>query len=563
MSNGIKIDLPFTPTTPTPIDTRTVVETIAERNAIDATSLYEGLEVYVKEDKTKYRYNGTDWKDAGSGGGSVIDDTQIGTNTTYSSEKIYNLVSQATGGRAVIDDTTISSATVFSSEKINADYVSKINLEGLVSNNGFIKNTVDNLINYYNKTESYSKDEVNNIIGNLNKLDAQIVASLPTENISTSTIYLIEAEPTGSGIYNQYMHINNEWASLGSTAIDLTEYVKNTDLATVATSGSYNDLEDTPTIPAKVSQLNNDSGFTTIDDSSETATTTTLSANKINSMINDKLDAGKVQTTTGSETNDSVYCSKLTKDELDKKANDDEVVKKTDISTTIDSTSTDDKVPSAKTINTELDKINNNLGEKADVNKVAKKIYIKDVSSEDARTLIQNHWNEFDRFEFYNLRIDTAKWAWNAEIYAHTQEYGTVLLMSYGSDVPTVFYGKLYNSVWTWKEFATVDNVKDVGVTTITPVNGAITGTIEYTVNKGICYVSLFNVKSTINDNDLSISTTMPKPAINSSSAIVKQEGSGNIGFVYINKNTTQLKANIYIADIIANCMLSYPVAES
>ena len=33
------------------------------------------------------------------------------------------------------------------------------------------------------------------------------------------------------------------------------------DLADVATSGSYNDLENTPTIPTKVSDLNNDSGF--------------------------------------------------------------------------------------------------------------------------------------------------------------------------------------------------------------------------------------------------------------------------------------------------------------
>ena len=34
-------------------------------------------------------------------------------------------------------------------------------------------------------------------------------------------------------------------------------------LATVATSGSYNDLEDKPTIPTNTSDLNNDSGFLT------------------------------------------------------------------------------------------------------------------------------------------------------------------------------------------------------------------------------------------------------------------------------------------------------------
>ena len=32
-------------------------------------------------------------------------------------------------------------------------------------------------------------------------------------------------------------------------------------LATVATSGSYNELKDKPTVPSKTSDLNNDSGF--------------------------------------------------------------------------------------------------------------------------------------------------------------------------------------------------------------------------------------------------------------------------------------------------------------
>ena len=107
-------------------------------------------------------------------------------------------------------------------------------------------------------------------------------------------------------------------------------------------------------------------------------------------------------------------------------------------------------------------KISDSLVDKADVANVAKNIYIKDTSSQDARILIQNHWNEFDKFEFYNLHIDTAKWAWDAEIYAHTSEYGTVLLRSYGSDVPSVFYGKLYNGVWTWQELATMDKVADI-----------------------------------------------------------------------------------------------------
>ena len=43
----------------------------------------------------------------------------------------------------------------------------------------------------------------------------------------------------------------------------LSDYAKSADLAAVATSGSYTNLTDTPTIPSKVSELTNDAGYLT------------------------------------------------------------------------------------------------------------------------------------------------------------------------------------------------------------------------------------------------------------------------------------------------------------
>ena len=57
----------------------------------------------------------------------------------------------------------------------------------------------------------------------------QIVDSLPTENISTSTIYLVPStKPEAENIYDEYIYVNNSWEHIGSTSIDLSDYVTKT-----------------------------------------------------------------------------------------------------------------------------------------------------------------------------------------------------------------------------------------------------------------------------------------------------------------------------------------------
>lgn len=58
---------------------------------------------------------------------------------------------------------------------------------------------------------------------------------------------------TSDGIYN----------AIEAAKPDLSPYAKKADLATVATSGKYTDLQGTPHIPAKVSELTNDAGYLT------------------------------------------------------------------------------------------------------------------------------------------------------------------------------------------------------------------------------------------------------------------------------------------------------------
>lgn len=97
----------------------------------------------------------------------------------------------------------------------------------LTNNSDFITVSVSNLKNYYNKLESYSKAEINSLIANLNSMTIEVIEILPSENISATTMYL--QKQTDKNSYFQWLYINNEWANIGTTDIDLTNYYSKTE----------------------------------------------------------------------------------------------------------------------------------------------------------------------------------------------------------------------------------------------------------------------------------------------------------------------------------------------
>ena len=155
-------------------------------------------------------------------------------------------------------------------------------LSQFTNDKNFIDSTVENLVNFYNKTE------VDDMIANIVTIDIKVVDTLPTENISSTTIYLVPKDATSTdNIYEEYIYIKStsKWEIIGDTVIDLSNYLQKTgdasnttvaftqaetrelpvsgaslaviigtvikylaDLAPVAFSGSYNDLVDKPEI---------------------------------------------------------------------------------------------------------------------------------------------------------------------------------------------------------------------------------------------------------------------------------------------------------------------------
>ncbi len=130
-------------------------------------------------------------------------------------------------------------------------------LSDLTNDTGFITNTTNNLTNYYTKTNTYTKTEVDQLIGAISTLDIQIVQTLPSTG-STSTIYLVPKTASTNDNYDEYIYVNNNWEHIGSTEVDLSNYYTKTQ-----TDDLLDDKADTSDIPTKVSDLNNDTGFIT------------------------------------------------------------------------------------------------------------------------------------------------------------------------------------------------------------------------------------------------------------------------------------------------------------
>lgn len=95
----------------------------------------------------------------------------------------------------------------------------------------FITKSVNDLVNYYTKSQTYTKTEVQNLIGAIQQFHYEIVATLPATGES-NVLYLLGPTGTGADKYEEYVYANSTWTKIGDTSIDLSQYVTTTALNT-------------------------------------------------------------------------------------------------------------------------------------------------------------------------------------------------------------------------------------------------------------------------------------------------------------------------------------------
>lgn len=119
-------------------------------------------------------------------------------------------------------------ATVASSGSYNDLSNNPTKLSDFSNDSGFITNTVNNLTNYYRKSETYTQAEVNALISSVVTIDIEVVQTLPTTDISTTTIYLLPKQTAGTDdVYDEYINTtgtSSGWELIGSTQVDLSNY---------------------------------------------------------------------------------------------------------------------------------------------------------------------------------------------------------------------------------------------------------------------------------------------------------------------------------------------------
>ena len=107
------------------------------------------------------------------------------------------------------------------------------NISAFNNDSGYITKAVNDLTNYYKKSETYTQSEVNALISAIPKFAIDVVDSLPTSEISSTTIYLLKTSETETGnLYTEYIYLNGQWETLGTQTLDLSGYATTTALST-------------------------------------------------------------------------------------------------------------------------------------------------------------------------------------------------------------------------------------------------------------------------------------------------------------------------------------------
>ena len=79
------------------------------------------------------------------------------------------------------------------------------------------------------------KAYIDNAIGGITGIDFKVVTTLPSTGVK-GTIYLVSNSGSGTNAYDEYIYVDNAWEKIGTTDVDLSGYLKTTDMVAITSA---------------------------------------------------------------------------------------------------------------------------------------------------------------------------------------------------------------------------------------------------------------------------------------------------------------------------------------
>ena len=136
-------------------------------------------------------------------------------------------------------------------------------------------------------SDYYTKSEVDGLVDTIPKFDIKVVQTLPSSNISPTTVYLVPSNSESSDIYKEYIYVNKK--------ADLSNYYNKTEVDNLLdtkvdkVTGKGLSTEDYTTAEkTKLSNIEAEANKTVIVQATGSSTTSVMSQNAVTTQLNSK-----------------------------------------------------------------------------------------------------------------------------------------------------------------------------------------------------------------------------------------------------------------------------------
>ena len=144
-------------------------------------------------------------------------------------------------------------------------------------------------------SDYYTKSEVDGLVDTIPKFDIKVVQTLPSSNISPTTVYLVPSQSESSDIYKEYIYVNDNWELIGIQKADLSNYYNKTEVDNLLdtkvdkVTGKGLSTEDyTSEEKTKLSGIEAQANKTVVVQTTGSSTTDVMSQNIVTTELNSK-----------------------------------------------------------------------------------------------------------------------------------------------------------------------------------------------------------------------------------------------------------------------------------